>query len=118
MRRIAAYTATSVVEENGMAPAYSQDAEKIDVRYVAHLARLQLSEDEVRKFQPQLEQILGYVRQLSELNVDGVEPTAQAFPMNNVLRKDQSRPCMDREKALSNAPCERQGQFVVPKIIE
>ena len=101
-----------------MSQSYSQNAEKIYVRYVAHLARLHLSDEETKQFQPQLEHILGYVHQLSELDVDGVEPTAQAFPLNNVLRRDEVRPSMDRDKALANAPVERQGQFVVPKIIE
>lgn len=99
-------------------PDYSQSAEKIDVRYVAHLARLHLTDEEAARFQAQLEQVLGYVKELGKLNVDGVEPTAHAMPVNNVFRKDEPRPCLDHEKAMANAPKERQGQFVVPKIIE
>ena len=87
-----------------MSGKYSQSADKIDVRYVAHLARLHLSDEETVRFQGQLEQVLGYVKELSKLNVDGVEPTAHAMPVNNVFRKDEARPCMDREKALANAP--------------
>ncbi len=101
-----------------MSGKFSQTAEKIDVRYVARLARLCLTDDEVSRFQAQLEQILGYVKELSALNVDGVEPTAHAMPVNNVFRKDEVRPCLDREKAMANAPKERHGQFVVPKIVE
>ena len=71
-----------------------------------------------RRFQGQIEQVLGYVKELGKLNVEGVEPTAHAMPMNNVFRKDETKPCMDREKALANAPLERHGQFVVPKIVE
>jgi aspartyl-tRNA(Asn)/glutamyl-tRNA(Gln) amidotransferase subunit C len=104
--------------ETGMSGNYSQNADKIDVRYVAHLARLHLTDDEASRFQGQIEQILGHVKELSKLNVDGVEPTAHAVPMNNVFRKDEVKPCMDREKALANAPKERHGQFVVPKIVE
>ncbi len=101
-----------------MTKPFSQSTDRIDVRYVAHLARLHLTDDEAARLQDQLEQILGHVRQLGELDVDGVEPTAHAMPVNNVLRKDETRPCMDREKALANAPLERHGQFVVPKIVE
>ena len=99
-------------------PSYSQSTEGIDVRYVAHLARMHLSDEEADSFQTQLEQVLQHVRELSELNVDGVEPTAHAMPVNNVFRADEARDCMDREKALANAPLERGGQIIVPKIIE
>jgi aspartyl-tRNA(Asn)/glutamyl-tRNA(Gln) amidotransferase subunit C len=101
-----------------MSENYSQTAKQIDVRYVAHLARLHLTDDEVGRFQGQLEQVLGYVKELDKLDVEGVEPTAHAMPVNNVFRKDETKPCMDREKALVNAPLERHGQFVVPKIVE
>jgi len=92
--------------------------EKIDVRYVAHLARMQLSDDEVARLQPQLEQIVGYVRQLSELDVEGIEPTAHAIPVQNVFRADEVRPCLDHAAVMNNAPQAREGQFIVPKIIE
>jgi aspartyl-tRNA(Asn)/glutamyl-tRNA(Gln) amidotransferase subunit C len=101
-----------------MAPTYAQNADKIDVRYVAHLARLYLTDDEIARFQGQLDQVLAYVNELRSLNVEGVEPTAHAMPVNNVFRADEVKPGMDREKALANAPKERGGQFVVPKIIE
>ncbi len=101
-----------------MPQKFSESAEKMDVRYVANLARIRLTDEEVSRFQPQLEQILQYVKELSTLNVEGVEPTAHTMPVQNVFRKDEARPCMDREKALANAPLERGGQFVVPKIIE
>ncbi|MFH0952992.1 MAG: Asp-tRNA(Asn)/Glu-tRNA(Gln) amidotransferase subunit GatC [Verrucomicrobiota bacterium] len=101
-----------------MTQAYSERADKMDVRYVAHLARLHLTDDEAARFQGQLEQVLGHVRQLNELNVERVEPTAHALPVQNVFRKDEVRPCLDHEKAMANAPKERQGQFLVPKIIE
>lgn len=101
-----------------MTQLHSESTDKIDVRYVAHLARMHLTEDEILRFQGQLEQILGYVRELNAVDVGGVEPTAHAMPVNNVFRKDETRPCLDRERVLANAPLERQGQFVVPKIIE
>ena len=101
-----------------MTAKYSASADKIDVRYVAHLARLYLSDEEAELFQGQLEQILQYVEELSELDVEGVEPTAHAIPVQNVFRKDEVKPSADREAVLENAPSERGGQFVVPKIIE
>ena len=101
-----------------MSKSYSQSADQIDVRYVAHLARLHLTDEEAAQFQGQLEEILQHVRKLSALNVDGVEPTAHAMPVQNVFRKDETKPCMDHEKAMANAPSARGGQFVVPKIIE
>lgn len=92
--------------------------DKIDVRYVAHLARMHLADEEVARLQPQLEQIVGYVRQLNELNVEGIEPTAHAVPVQNVFRADAVRPCLDHDTAMKNAPLARDGQFIVPKIIE
>ena len=92
--------------------------DKIDVKYVAHLARMHLSAAEVAHLQPQLEQIVGYVRQLDELNVEGIEPTAHAIPVQNVFRADEVRPCLDHAAVMQNAPQAREGQFIVPKIIE
>ncbi len=92
--------------------------DKIDVRYVAHLARMHLADGEVARLQPQLEQIVGYVQQLGELNVEGIEPTAHAIPVQNVFRADEVRPCLDHDAAMQNAPLAREGQFIVPKIIE
>lgn len=101
-----------------MSQRYAESAGKIDVRYVAHLARLHLTDDEIARFQGQLDQVLEHVRELGRLDVEKVEPTAHAMPVNNVFRRDEVRPGLDREKALANAPRERQGQFIVPKIIE
>ena len=92
--------------------------DKIDVRYVAHLARMHLSDEEIARLQPQLEQIVGYVQQLKELDVEGIEPTAHAIPMQNVFRADEVRPCLNHEAVMANAPQAREGQFIVPKIIE
>ena len=90
----------------------------MDVSYVAQLARIRLSEDEAVRMQTQLDQILGYVRTLQELDVDDVEPMAHPVPLENVLRHDDVRPCLDREYVLENAPAQVDHQFLVPKIVE
>jgi aspartyl-tRNA(Asn)/glutamyl-tRNA(Gln) amidotransferase subunit C len=90
----------------------------IDVKYVAHLARLALTPDEEKKLFAQLGSILGYIEKLRELDVSNVEPTAHAVPMVNVTRADEIRPSLPHEDALRNAPRQAGGLFVVPKIVE
>ncbi|NKB23787.1 MAG: Asp-tRNA(Asn)/Glu-tRNA(Gln) amidotransferase subunit GatC [Kiritimatiellae bacterium] len=101
-----------------MSKAYSSHTEKIDVEYVAHLARIKLNEEERERFQAQLEEILGYVDQLKTLNVEGVDPMAHPFPIQNVFREDKTCPSLDHEVAMKNAPQKRNGHFMVPKIVE
>ena len=62
--------------------------------------------------------ILGYIEKLKEVDVTGVEPTAHAFPLVNVTRRDEVRPSMTHEEALRNAPAQANGLFIVPKIVE
>lgn len=93
-------------------------APEINVKYVAHLARLALSVEEEQKFATQLEHVLGYIKKLEEVDVSGVEPTAHAFPLVNVMRPDVVRPSMSQEEALRNAPAQANGLFIVPKIVE
>jgi aspartyl-tRNA(Asn)/glutamyl-tRNA(Gln) amidotransferase subunit C len=90
----------------------------IDIKYVAHLARLQLAPDEEKKLGAQLEHILGYIEKLNQLDVSGVEPTAHAVPMVNVARPDEIRPSLPHDDALRNAPAQANGLFIVPKIVE
>ena len=90
----------------------------IDVKYVAHLARLSLSPEEEQKIGAQLGNILGYIEKLKEVDVSGVEPTAHAFPLVNVTRPDEIRPSLSQEEALRNAPAQANGLFLVPKIVE
>ncbi len=92
--------------------------EGMDVGYVANLARIDLTEEETTLFQGQLEQVLHYVEQLGELDVDGVEPTAHAFPVFNVLRKDEIGRSLDRTAIIANAPAATDGEIRVPKIID
>jgi len=91
---------------------------EFDVKYIAHLARLELSADEEKKLAGQLGQILGYVEKLKEVDVTDVEPMAHAVPMINVTRPDEVRPSLPQEEALRNAPKQSDGQFVVPKMVE
>ena len=93
-------------------------AAEINVKYVAHLARLALTPDEEVKLGAQLGHILGYIEKLRELDVTGVEPTAHAMPMVNVTRADEVRPSLPHADALRNAPRQAGGLFVVPKIVE
>jgi aspartyl-tRNA(Asn)/glutamyl-tRNA(Gln) amidotransferase subunit C len=93
-------------------------AVEIDVKYVAHLARLSLTPDEEQKISAQLGNILGYIEKLKEVDVTGVEPTAHAFPLVNVTRPDEVRPSISNEDALRNAPAKANGLFIVPKIVE
>lgn len=90
----------------------------IDVRYVAHLARLALTAEEETRIASQLDHVLGYIEKLKEVDVSGVEPTAHAFPLVNVTRKDEIRPSLAHEDAMRNAPATSGGLFTVPKIIE
>jgi aspartyl-tRNA(Asn)/glutamyl-tRNA(Gln) amidotransferase subunit C len=90
----------------------------IDVKYVAHLARLSLSPEEEQRIGAQLGSVLGYIEKLKEVDVSNVEPTAHAFPLVNVTRADEIQPSLTSEEALCNAPSHSNGLFIVPKIVE
>jgi len=91
---------------------------EINIRDVAHLARLALTPEEEEKFGAQLEGVLAYMEKLNELDVTGVEPTAHAFPLVNVMRADEVQPSLSPEEALRNAPAQANNLFMVPKIVE
>src|SRR5262245_10655614 len=93
-------------------------SDQFDVRYVARLARLDLSDEEIAKFQSQLGQVLTYVEQLKEVDVTGVEPTAHAQQVTNVFRADQPKGGLEQAQALANAPRSANELIVVPKVIE
>lgn len=90
----------------------------VDISYLAHLARLKLSEEEKAEFNPQLDRILHFVEKLGELDVDGIEPTSHAVPVHNILRDDDVRSCLPREAILKNAPATVQDLIRMPKIVE
>jgi len=94
------------------------DSTHMDVSYIAHLARIHLADGEAELFQGQLDQVLKYVEQLGELDVSNVEPTAHAMALVNVLRADTPRPSLDHDAVIANAPASRDGQILVPKIME
>jgi len=95
-----------------------------DVRYVAELAHLELTDEEVTRFQPQLDSILQYVEKLNQLDTTEIEPMAQVNVLGKdqvksaALRADVPRPCFTAEEALSNAPPPRDHLFKVPRVIE
>ena len=92
--------------------------DKAQVKKVAKLARLELSEAEVEEFAGQLSAILDYVARMNELNTEGVEPLAHCLPISNVLREDIVKESLGTEKTLANAPQRDGAFFKVPKILE
>jgi aspartyl-tRNA(Asn)/glutamyl-tRNA(Gln) amidotransferase subunit C len=96
-------------------------AKKIDqmqVRNVAKLSRLELTEQEVQEFTSQLGAILEYVEKMNELDAENVEPLAHCLPINNVFRQDSIKESLGTEKALANAPQRDGAFFKVPKILD
>ena len=90
----------------------------MDIKYVAHLARVALTPEEEQQLGSQLGNILGYIEKLNQLDVSAVEPTAHAVPLVNVTRPDAVRPSLSNDEALRNAPAKASGLFLVPKIVE
>jgi len=90
----------------------------LDVAYVARLARLNLTDAETELFQKQLGDVLKYAEKLTEVDVSHVEPAAHALPIFNVFREDTPRDWFTAEQALSNAPREANGLFIVTKVVE
>jgi aspartyl-tRNA(Asn)/glutamyl-tRNA(Gln) amidotransferase subunit C len=84
------------------------------VLHVARLARLRLSEEEVERMSTELSGILDHVERISELNLDGVDPTAHVIQLENVLRPDEPRPSWSRDEILEPAPDPASGSFRVP----
>ncbi len=88
------------------------------VDYVAHLARLALSEAEREQLGAQLASILAYVEKLNELDTSDVSPTAHVVGLRNVFRDDTEQPSTPREAMLANAPAQACGCYLVPKILD
>ena len=88
------------------------------VKYVANLARIELSEKELEHFTDQLDRILEYVQKLKTLEVDGLEPTSHVFEMKNVYREDKVKPSLSADEVVKNAPVKEKNLFKVKNIIE
>jgi aspartyl-tRNA(Asn)/glutamyl-tRNA(Gln) amidotransferase subunit C len=88
------------------------------VRRIAHLARIAVGDDEVEHLQGELNAILAFVEQLSEVDVEGVEPMTAVTPMQMKKRQDAVTAGGDAEAVLKNAPATQDNYFVVPKVVE
>lgn len=94
------------------------DITKDQVKHVAHLARLAITEDEAEKLTKELSAIIGFAEQLNELDTENVEPTTHVLDMKNVMRKDEPKSTITQEEALKNAPDTKDGHYRVPAIME
>lgn len=90
----------------------------IEVEKIAQLAKLKFSEEEKVKLQKDMNQVLGYIEQLNELDLTNVEPLENINETENVMREDEVKPWLTTEEALKNAPAKTQKFFKVPKVIE
>ena len=88
-----------------------------EIKHVALLARLQLTEEEVAEYTPQIDRILGHFQRLQALDTSDVPPTSHAIRMTNVWREDVSRPSLPNEEVVANAPDAKGGLFIVPRIV-
>lgn len=88
-----------------------------EVRHVAMLARLALSDGQVETLRGELNSILGHIDTIQQLDLESVAPTAHAIPVVNQTRADEPKPCLPRELALRNAPESEDGAFVIPTIV-
>ena len=89
-----------------------------EIRKVALLARLELSDAELDEQAKHFNDLLLQFDILQSVDVRGIEPTSHSIPLVNVLREDVARPSLSREQALANAPESRDGCIVVPRIVE
>lgn len=94
------------------------NAPQLDIDRVARLARVALTAEERATFAAQLGSVLHHIEQLSKVNVEGVEPSAHAFAVDNVWREDVASPALPASEALRNAPAQRENMVVVPKVVE
>ncbi|MBX7157629.1 MAG: Asp-tRNA(Asn)/Glu-tRNA(Gln) amidotransferase subunit GatC [Verrucomicrobiae bacterium] len=102
--------------EDSSVMALSSD--KFDINYVAGLARIALTLEESEKFQSQLDTILENVKQLQNLALDQIEPTAHSFPVYNIWRADEEKKSLPVEVALKNAPNHTNDLILMPKIVD
>jgi aspartyl-tRNA(Asn)/glutamyl-tRNA(Gln) amidotransferase subunit C len=91
---------------------------RAEVQHVARLARLGLSDDEMDQLASELDHILDAMQALGQLDTSAIPPTAQVIPLQNVMRDDVPRPSWPTDEILKNAPATRDGQFLVPQVLE
>ena len=91
---------------------------KKDVEHVAELARLHFTEEEKENLIQDLNNILGYIDQLNELDTEGHDIIVNPYYIENKLREDEIRPSLELNEVLSNAPAKLEEYFLVPKVIE
>ncbi len=104
------------VPETG-APADRHGLTREDAAYVARLARIDLTDDELDLYAVQLAAVIGHAGEVAALDTEGVEPTAHPLPLRNVTRVDVARPSLDRAEVLAQAPSTEDGRFRVPPIL-
>jgi len=91
---------------------------KEEVRHVAKLSRLTLSDGEVENYTQHLNTVLKFAEKLNEIDTSNIQPTSHALDISNVFREDKVRDSIPRETALKNAPEQKNGQFKVPAVME
>lgn len=96
----------------------SETVSKQDVLHIATLARLRFDDETAEKFTNDLNNILGYIDKLNELNTDNIEPTSHALDVFTVTREDKSSPSLSNDDAMRNSASTENGMFRVPKVIE
>jgi aspartyl-tRNA(Asn)/glutamyl-tRNA(Gln) amidotransferase subunit C len=92
--------------------------DKDTVKYLAHLARIKLDDQELLLLSRQLEDVVNFIDKLKELDLAGVKPTSHILPLKNIFREDKSIQPLNAKDALSNAPKQKENFFIVPKVIE
>ncbi len=92
--------------------------DKETVKYVAHLARIELKPKELEKLSGQLQDILVFIDKLKKIEIKDINPTSHILPINNVLREDKPKESLAVEQVLKDAPQRKGNFFIVPKVIE
>ncbi len=87
------------------------------IKHVSKVARLNLTEEEIKRFLPQLKEILEAFSQLDEVNTDHTKPSYQPIELKNVMREDKVKPSLDSEEALRNTEHKKDGYFKGPKVV-
>lgn len=89
-----------------------------EIRHLAHLARLEFKEEEMKSMQGDMDKILGFVAKIDELDLEGVEPLVYLSEERNILREDRSETMLTKDEALKNAPDKDSDYFRVPKVLK